>query len=89
MRIDGGRGAAWQAQNNCQRQRDRNYQYGGAQMVSGNANRLALHRTQKADADRLCGKFQRQIPGCALERNPVLVTSRGPREDRDPEGRLQ
>lgn len=58
-------------------------------MVPGYADRLALHRAGKADVERIRGKFQRQLPRRALERNPVLIAGRSPREDHSMEERLQ
>ena len=67
----------------------RNYQYGGAQMMPGDEDRLALHRARKADAEPFRGKLQRQLQRRTLERHPLLVTGRGPREDHSLEGGLQ
>lgn len=58
-------------------------------MVPGNADRLALYRAGKADAERLRRVLQRQLPRRTLERNPIFVLGRGPREYHRIEGRLQ
>jgi len=82
-------GATRTAQNYCQRQRHGTDQSGGAQMLLGDADRLAIHRAGKADAERLRRVIQRQLPRRTLEPNPVLVPGGGPRQDHRIEGRLQ
>ena len=58
----GDHGQTRTTQDHCQRQWNGSDQYGGAQMVPGDVDRLALHRAGQADAERFRGKFQRQLP---------------------------
>jgi hypothetical protein len=82
-----GRGTA---QNDCQRQWDGADQYGGAQMVPGDAAPTGTTSRRASRCRTPSSKvLQRQLPGRTVERDPVLVTGRGPREDRHMEGRLQ
>ncbi len=87
-RAHGDHGPTREAQNDCQRQRDGTDKYDCAQMMPGNPDRLALHRARKADAERIRRVIQRQLPGRAFERNPVLIADRS-REDHCMEGGLQ
>ncbi len=50
---------------------------------------MALHRAGKANAERLYRELQRQLPGPAIERNPVFVADRDPREEDCMEVELQ
>jgi putative transposase len=70
---------AWTTSNGGQRQRHRVYQHGHPALVPGPRNRLALHRSRQAYAERLHRELQWQLPRRVPQRDAVLVTARGPR----------